>query len=225
MNFRSTAFRVTVCVLFLVFAATAGYAQSTDQNSSTSDDGPFAKTEPMLPKAIGDELSRLGDRKLSDLSANELTDIAGRLSVADQADAYIAKARYSSYFIAGMGHFAIQEPGYGFLFASLDVALVGGTLLGAYALLPASLKFDALDPFSSSYSNIESAWKGASFLSLLPSIAVLVGGEAVRILYVNFVAAHAAHEARLAIDEGRVTFEAKPYIELGKMIGFGLSFR
>ena len=90
-----------------------------------------------------------------------------------------------------------------------DTAVAAGTLLGVYFLLPQDLRFNQLDYFNTSYSDIKNRWESHTFMDLLPAIGVMAGGGLVSGALRVLSAKRAGKAARRNIEEGNITFEPK----------------
>ncbi len=163
-----------------------------------------------------------GEGELGSLTLAQLREAAGRLSVARQKDRFVARSRFMSLTIPGSGQFLNKDYGAGAAFLATDVALVTGTLVGAYWLLPADLRFQQLDYFNTSFTVIENTWKGHTFVDYLPSLAVLAGGGVLKAVVGHLSSAQAGKAAKRRIEAGQISFE--PDLLLvpdGMMMGFG----
>ncbi len=89
--------------------------------------------------------------ELGALSYGELRELAGRLSVALQKDRFVARSKAMSFMMPGSGQFLNKDYGSGAAFLATDLAVVAGTLIGAYYLLPDDLRFQQLDYFNTSF--------------------------------------------------------------------------
>ncbi len=167
-----------------------------------------------------------GEGQLGSLTYAELRDLAGRLSVARQKDRFVARSRAMSFMMPGSGQFLNKDYGSGAAFLAADLAVVTGTLVGAYWLLPSDLRFQQLDYFNTPFSTIETTWKGHSFMDYLPSLGVLAGGGVLKAILGQVSSSHAARLAKRNIDSGKITFEpnllALP--DGGMMMGLGWSY-
>jgi len=129
----------------------------------------------------------------------------------------------------GAGQFMTGDPVGGSLFAAADVAVFAGSLLTAYALLPANVQIGGtggLDYLNAPLSTIETTWKSHSVLDYLPSVGVLAGGMIVKHLIGLWSSSSAAGLARKNIQAGKVTFEPQilPFMN-GGMPGMGMMMR
>jgi hypothetical protein len=110
----------------------------------------------------------------------------------------------------------------GSLFLAGDLALITGTLLGAYYLLPTNVQFRDLDYFHAPLGSIRTAWESNSFTDYLPSIGLFAGGMILRAVLGHVAAVNAESEARTNIAEGKVTFT--PNFDVFDR-GFGMGVR
>jgi hypothetical protein len=164
-------------------------------------------------------LQEMAATQLGTLTMADLAKLAGRLSVAQQKVQYVQRARRASFMIPGAGQFMTGDKLGGSLFLAGDIAVVAGSLIGAYFLLPTNVQFNNLDYLNDPIMNIQSAWQVNSILSYLPSFGVLVGGAVLRGVLGHFSAVSAAREARQNIADGKVTFT--PNFDLTRH-GFGM---
>ena len=109
----------------------------------------------------------------------------------------------------GIGQYMNKDPLNGTLFLVSNIAVITGTLIGAYYLLPDELKFDNLDYFNDSYSTINESWENQSFVDMLPTIGVMAAGFMVDGVIRFFSASHAEKLAQKNIAEGKIQFEPK----------------
>ena len=143
---------------------------------------------------------------LSDLKVRDVRELFAESSVRMQELEFLGDVKRASFFMPGAGNLkAGDKAGAGYLAA--NIAITAGTLVGAYFLLPAEVRFDHLNYFGDSYQDIETAWKSQSFLDVLPSLGVLVGGFAVRGLLGYFASQSAERAAIEGIKDGRIRFE------------------
>jgi len=161
--------------------------------------------------------------ELGALSYGELRELAGRLSVAHQKDRFVARSKAMSLMMPGSGQFLNKDVGAGAAFLAADLAVVAGTLVGAYFLLPDNLRFDQLDYFNDSFDVIHDAWRDHSFTDYLPSLAVLAGGGLAKAILGQISSTHAGKLARRNIDAGTVSFEPDLLVlpDGGMMMGLG----
>ncbi len=208
--------RIALCLL-LGFAAAAAFARPP-MGPSMYPRFPIAHT--FLRAEVDSLLSAEGE--LGSLSYSEMRELAGRLSVAVQKDRFVARSKAMSFMMPGSGQFLNKEYGAGAAFLAADLAVVAGTLVGAYYLLPDNVRFQNLDYFHTPYDDIHDAWRDNTFTDYLPSMAVLAGGGLLKAIVGHLSAANAGKAAKRRIEEGKISFE--PDLLLvpdGMMMGFG----
>jgi len=188
---------------------------------------PFQLDEAFLRAEIEQTLAGDRDRQLGTLTIGELQELLGRLSVAQQKTAFIARSRAMSLMMPGLGELANKDTVGGALFMTADLALLAGTIIGAYFLLPTDLRFDRLDYFYGPFVDIRDRWQAHSFMDYLPSIGVMIGGGLLKAILGGISASHAEKLARRNIAEGKITFEPRlllpPHGPMG--MGWGMSWR
>jgi hypothetical protein len=162
----------------------------------------------------------LGDRKLGDLTGTELAAIQEKLLLEARQRAYIARTARLSFVLPGLGQFATGNPGTGAAFLVGNLAIIGGTLAGAYFLLPADLRFDRIDYLSSSHQTIRTAWEAHTMREMMPMMGVMMAGLAIDLHLHAFSAFDAAKDARKLVDEGKA--DLKPFFGPGFM---GMRYR
>ena len=111
-----------------------------------------------------------------------------------------------------MGHFMTGANGAGAAFTVSSIAVVAGTVVGWYYVLPDAVQFDELDYINDSFQEIEDAWMGESIASFLPSAGVLIGGAIVHGILAEIAAESAGERAREQIETGAKRFEPEPFI-------------
>jgi hypothetical protein len=188
---------------------------------------PFLLDEAFLRTEVDKALAGERDQALGTLSVGELQDLLGRLSVAQQKAAFVARSRALSMMMPGFGQLMNKDATSGALFLTADLALMAGTLVGAYFLLPEDLRFDRLDYFNTPYKTIRDRWESHTFVESLPTLAVLAGGGLLKAILGGISANHAEKLARRNIEEGKITFEPRlvllPHGPMG--MGWGMDFR
>ena len=166
------------------------------------------------------------DKRVTDLTVGEITQLMDRLSVAKQEYAYVKRSEGASYVMPGLGQYMNGDPLNGTLFLGGDLILAAGTLVGAYYLLPSNLQFSSINYFRDSFDSIRNAWNGHSFVDYLPAAAVLAGGAIIRSILKGISARHAGRLAEQRISEGKVTFKPVPLMIIpgsnGPGFGFGM---
>jgi hypothetical protein len=201
---------ITVTLVLLALCAGAAFAQE-------------AAPSPGLDQELGAALQDIASTQLGTLTVADMVKIAERISIAEQKVTYVRKVRMASFMFPGAGQFMTGDPLGGSLYLAGDLAIVTGTILGAYYLLPGDLRFSAsLNYFTSSYSQITNAWASHSFVDYLPSLGMMAGGFIVKAVLGHFSAVDAARRARTNIENGTVTFA--PDLDFGEH-GFGMGMR
>jgi hypothetical protein len=167
---------------------------------------PFA-TE--LNKEITAILEKDGDTRLGDMTVGDMEKMAGEISIAVQKTWYVRRAKTASRVLPGAGQFMTGDPLGGSLFLLGDAAVISGTLIGAYWLLPENVRSD------------RHSWSSNTFADYLPSIGVVAGGTAAWMLLRWLSSTNAEAAARNNIESGKVTFQ--PLLVPG--MGMGFAFR
>lgn len=162
--------------------------------------GPFGSDPSFLATA-------LGDRKLGDLDGPALADLAKQLRTTALERAYVARASALSFMMPGAGQFYAGNPAGGAAFAAGQLAVVGGTLAGAYFLLPADLRFDSLNYFAAPISTIKTTWENHSIADYLPTMGIMAAGMIVDMPLRFFASKGAAADALAAVKAGKVNLE------------------
>jgi len=188
----------------------------------------FAQGSAPDASGFGQELNAalqdMSGTQLGTMTVADLEKLAGRVSIAVQKVQYVRKVGRASFLLPGAGQFMTGDTGGGVAFLAGDLAIVTGTLLGAYFLLPTNVRFSDLDYFHVPLGSIRSAWESNSFVDYLPSIGFFAGGMILRAVLGHFSAVNAESEARAAIAEGRITFT--PNLDVfDKGLGVGMRMR
>jgi hypothetical protein len=201
--------KTRIVAILMLAGAAAGFAPAAAFAHPAMGRGMYSERLPIEHAYLSAELDSLlsGEGQLGSLSYAELRDAAGRLSVARQKDRFVARSRAMSFMLPGSGQFLNKDYGSGAAFLASDLAVVAGTLIGSYWLLPENLRFQQLDYFNTSFTDIENKWKGHTFTDYLPSMAVLAGGGVLRAILGHVSSEHAARLAKRNIDSGKITFE------------------
>jgi len=173
-------------------------------------------------------LGEYRDRSPASLTFGEMEELAAMLSVPMQQQAYVRKSAAMSFFMPGAGQFKNGDALAGALFLTADLAIVAGTAVGLYFLLPAELQ--SLDYFNSTYDEIETAWEtaaaNASFANSWQFWGVATGGMLLKHVVGTFSARHAGRLAMENIESGKVTFEPHAGFFMGHHgPGFGFSMK
>ncbi len=184
---------VIVMVLSAALAAAAGAQEKVSDHFG-------------FDQELNAALQDMSGTPLGTLTVGDLEKLAGRVSIVVQKIEYVRKVRQASFKLPGAGQFMEGDALGGSAFLAGDLAIVTGTLIGAYFLLPANVQFRDLDYFHVPLGSIRTAWESNSFVDYLPSIGVFAGGMILRAVLGHFSAENAENEARAAIAEGKVTF-------------------
>ena len=175
-------------------------------------------------------LAEYRDRAPADLTFGEIEELSAALSIPAQKMAYVRSSAMASMMVPGLGQFKNGDALGGALFLLSDIAIVTGTAVGLYFLLPPELRFDQLDYFNSPPSDIHAAWETAhetaTFREMLPIMGVATGGLVLKHLVAGFSARHASKLAAENIQNGTVTFEPRAgMMSHGRMgMGFGIRY-
>lgn len=173
---------------------------------------------------LGAAMAEMSAEELGGLTVGDLARLAARISLAEQKARYVQRARAASRFLPGVGQFMTGDTVGGALFLAGDAAIMAGTLIGAYALLPGNVQFSSLDYLNDPLGSIRSRWESNSIGDYLPSCGVMLGGVILKAVLGHFASEEAARRARENIAEGRVTFT--PNLEfLGRGFGVGMRMR
>ena len=167
-------------------------------------------------------LQDMSGTQLGTMTVGDLEKLAGRVSIVVQKIQYVQKVRRASFLLPGSGQFMQGDALGGTAFLAGDLAIVTGTLIGAYFLLPTNVQFRDLDYFHVPLGSIRTAWESNSLVDYLPSIGVFAGGMILRAVLGHFSAENAESEARASIAEGKVTFT--PNLDVFSH-GFGVGMR
>ena len=213
--------------LFLVGALTAS-AQPAGGTAGWRHHDP---DRAILAQAYAKALAQMGEGSLGDVKLGQLEHIFGQLSIARQQYAYVKRSEIASYFVPGAGQFMNGAPGAGALFLTGNIAVIAGTVLGAYFLLPSNLHLDQINWFTAPYATVKSSFESHSFVDYLPSIAMVVGGSIVDQILRVAAAKNAGSLARERVSEGKVIFQPEPLFmppegwHGGWGVGFGMRAR
>lgn len=182
---------------------------------------------PLTPEQeLSNALKDASTTQLGSVTGADLQQLLMRVAVAEQKVRYVQRVRTASLLYPGVGQFMTGNPGAGTLFAVGDLAIVAGTLVGAYYLLPANVQFNSLDYLNAPLQTIHDRWTGNSLLSYLPSWGVMAGGMIVKHLLGVFAARDAAQDARRNIAAGKVTFQPSfGFWGDGLHMGMGMGMR
>lgn len=211
---------ITIVLFSLVVFAGAALAQDVQAAPAPAGTQDELTASTAEDNAFLEGIEQMSATQIGALTVADITRIGARLSLAQQRLAYVRRASMASLVFPGAGQFMTGNTLEGALFLTGDLAVVTGTILGAYFLLPGDLRFDGLDYYTASFGSIETAWKSHSIQDYLPSAGVMAGGMLVKVILGHVSSRLAAQEARQNIADGKVKFS--PRFELmgnGFMMG------
>ena len=182
---------------FVLIAALAAAAAAGAQEAA-----PPAGTQEELNAA----LQEISAAQIGTLSVADLVKVATRVSIVEQKIAYVQKVRMASMMFPGAGQFITGDALGGTLYTIGDLAIIAGTLIGGYFLLPPDLQFTQTDYLNTSISTIMTRLEGHTVINYLPTFGVMAGGMLLRGILGHFSAVNAASEARKNIADGKITF-------------------
>lgn len=169
--------------------------------------GPYVKAELAAVK------TNLGDKPIGELTLNQLSPYWDNMNLAISKDNYLNEAYMMSFMMPGAGQLRNGDALEGLGFMALNVSVIAGTLIGSYFLLPADLRFDKMNYFSSSFKTIGDTWYNHSLNDYLPSIGTMLLGCIIDFGIRFWSASDAYSDSKTAIDSGKVKVEPQ--------IGFG----
>ena len=214
---------VLIAAAVAAFAVCAG-AQAPEAQGPGGQQAAAAPPSAAIQGELAAAMEEMSGDQLGALTVGDLARLAERISIAEQKARYVQRARTASRILAGVGQFMTGDAVGGSLFLAGDVALMAGTLIGAYALLPSNVQFSSLNYLGDPLGTIRSRWESNSISDYLPSCGIMLGGMIVKAVLGHFAAEDAARRARENIAEGKVTFT--PNLEfLGRGIGMGMRMR
>lgn len=222
-RFRKVQVLIPILILALVSVSLPAQTMKPKRAFNENEDGNY------VGQALRLLMSENGDRNLSNLTGAEIRKALDVVSVARQQQAYVRRSELTSMLIPGAGQFMNHDAAAGALFLGGHLAVVAGTLVGAYFLLPSDLQFTSINYFTDSFDAINKAWMGHSFVQYLPSMAVAAGGMLLDHVIRHFAAENAGDLARQNIKDKKVTFQPEPFMVFpgprGPKMGFGWRMR
>lgn len=165
------------------------------------------------------------NREIGTQTLEDWVDAMALWQVYEKQQNFIRQAGIASYIIPGLGQFIAKDTLGGVLILFGNTAITIGTVLGAHALLPSSVKMGNLDYFGSSFQTIQNAWADLTFISLLPSIGITAAGTLAMQLLRSFAADDARIKATQAIAQGKVQFEPDAGFTRAGELFFGVRIR
>ena len=194
-------------------------------------DGPGADHRDMFAAEYESILAEYRDRSPASLTFGQIEDLMADLSVPAQKMAYVKSSAFASMLVPGLGQFKNGDALAGALFFAGNLAIVAGTAVGLYYLLPPELRFDALDYLDASKAEIRTAWEtaedNATLREALPFMGVATGGFLLQQIVAHISARHAAALATENIRNGSVIFTPRVGMMMGPMghMSLGMGFR
>ncbi len=175
-------------------------------------------------------LEGLDSRKIGEFTVDELKALSMDLSIPFQKIQYVRKSKIASAVFPGVGQYMNDDAIGGTLFMLSNIAVISGTLITAYFMLPDEVNFDNLDYENDSKAVIQTAWDNQSFNDLLPAMGVMAAGIVVNGVIRMISADHAGKLAQKNIAESKIKFEPKimipifnsSYGDCSNQGGFGL---
>lgn len=155
--------------------------------------------------SLEDWASARADTKVADLTVADLKALAEAQSVERQEARYVHGAAFSSFLVPGLGQFKTGDVTGGVLNLAGQIALVGGTLYGAWALLPSDLQ--DLDLSHGARKDLMRNYWVHEPGKVAASAGVMVGGMALSLAHRFWAAGDAADKAEANLASGQVTFE------------------
>jgi hypothetical protein len=208
--------------LTVLAASTLSFAQMMPMPARGGPEGfAFMRRGPYLSAEAQAIEAELGDKGFGELSLNELLPYGKRLALAASKDSYVEKSAMLSMRLPGLGQFKNGDAGGGALFLGAHLAVVAGSLLGEYFLLPSDLRFDRLNYFTSSISGIKSAWGSHSLEDYLPAIGVAAAGMVLDGGIRIWSARSAYADAKASVDAGSA--KLRPMVGPG-FLGMGMRY-
>jgi len=184
--------------------------------------GAFAGPRTFNPvaEAVAALAKERGDSTLGSATIDDVETAMARLSIALQQEAWIHGSAMASMAMPGFGQFMNHDALGGTLYLAADVAVKAGALVGAYFLLPANLQ---VNWFTTSFGDLETAYRANSAIDFLPSLGILAAGAVVDRVLGHFSARGAARLAEKNVLDGTMSFEPV-LITSGRGMGFGMKF-
>ena len=208
--------------IVLVLAALVLPAMSAEEPGERSGDPMRVERADLALRELSSLLEAREGAALGELKVRDVRDLLAEASVRMQEIEFLTAVRQGSLWMPGAGHIKAGDSRRGAGYLAANIMVTAGTLVGAYFLLPSEVRFDELSYFGDSFQEIENAWKGQSFVDVLPSIGVMAGGFAVRALLGYFAAESAGRIAAAKIRDGEIRFE--PYAAADRF-GLGATWR
>jgi len=196
-----------IITILLIGLTTALMAQSHESHEAVSAEDVFRIVPSLDGKAV------------SEITINEVLEIAESASVVKQEQHYIRGAAMSSLLIPGMGQFKTGNTLGGVLHMTTGLAIAGGSIYGSYMLLSEDVKA-ILGDKTAMHSYFETNDK----TEMLPAFGVMAGGGVLYLINNIISSGTAVKRAKAQVESGDVTFEPDLYIVSGGF-GFGMHMR
>jgi len=180
-------------------------------------ESPKAGTSPFGAQDLLEQVPGVENKTSAELTLAERAKLADAFSVVIQERMYTGRAAVASFLVPGLGQFMIGKPLEGSLRLATQLALIGGSMAGAYYLLPADF-----ESIRGDRSEMRDYMASADAVKLLPSWGVMAGGMTLALVNAVFSSRSAADGARANIETGRVSFEPSLLHSAG---GMGMGFR
>ena len=159
----------------------------------------------------------LENKTPAELTFAERARLSDALSVHLQGEHYVARAAMSSFVLPGLGQFMIGKPLDGALFLTAQLAIVAGSMAGAYYLAPSG--------FSATWGDrgaMRSYMASGNWYQAAPAMGVMAGGMTLAVVNAVISSRSAAAGARENVVAGRVKFEPRlMHSPMGMGMGFG----
>ncbi|MCX7038964.1 MAG: hypothetical protein NT005_07520 [Spirochaetes bacterium] len=173
---------------------------------------------PSLQQEVAAALEEYSPREVGALTVGDLEAIAAKVSLASRKASFVPRSAMMSMVMPGMGQFVNGDRAAGVLFAAGNVAIMAGTIVATWLLLPVNVQPQSL--FVVPVGDIKGLVESHTLLEYLPSIGAMAGGMLLDDVLRLVSAGHAAGLARKNIAEGKITFEPEAgFMGHGFMMG------
>jgi len=159
-------------------------------------------------RELDDLIASAAGSPLSAATVGDVAEVRDLLLTARHQREYVYKAAALSYLYPGLGHYAIDERGAGFAFMGANLTITAASLVGAYFLLPAPVRFGNLNYLQTPLADIESRWKALTPAELLAPLGVIASGGIISAVIRSFAANNARDAAIAKLVNGEVEFSA-----------------
>jgi len=156
-------------------------------------------------------LLSISEKKIADLTVADLEAIASAKSIERQKRHYVEGAAVGSFLIPGVGQFMTGDKVGGSLRLAGQLALVAGTMYGAWLLLPSEFRGSNLSR-GERRDLVQNYKDNGERNRLYASAAVMTGGFALSVIHSVWAATDAKKQATENINAGKVTFKPSLYI-------------